>query len=73
MEERLRFVARLLEGEGIGDALDAMLRSNLPTRLELEGMPVDWRNCPFLPQNGFGAIHANLIDHARLVEALEDV
>jgi hypothetical protein len=42
----------LLQGD-CGEALEALARANLPPR------PTDatWKTCPFMPENGFGAIH----------------
>lgn len=44
----------LLEGEIAGD-LARLARTGLPVP-PLGGRPVDWRTCPFMPENGFGAI-----------------
>jgi hypothetical protein len=32
----------------------------------LEAAELTWRNCPFLPENGYGEVRFNLIDHAGL-------
>lgn len=56
----------LLEGDG--EALKAWTRGNLPPNLDLGEAATDWRRCPFVPQNGYGAFELNLIDHVALAE-----
>lgn len=35
--------------------------------------PLDWRTCPYLPENGYGQAAFNLVDHAALGEELGHV
>jgi hypothetical protein len=34
---------------------------------------LDWRNCPYLPENGFGEFACNLVDHAALAQRVTRV
>ena len=47
------------------EQLKALMRTGLPARAP-EGVSLTWENCPYLPENGYGAILVNAIDHARL-------
>jgi hypothetical protein len=66
------FVLRTADGNaaGIADLLDAWLCDGLPLpdwakkRFARNGEPGDhWRNCPYIPQNGYGEIAVNLPVH----------
>ena len=48
----------LLRGP-IRTRLEALTEGGLPLPRFEGAMPLDWRNCPFTPENGFGAIRAN--------------
>ena len=50
----------LLSGP-IEQCLTALTRSGLPLPSYQDANPLDWRNCPFVPENGFGAIRANYL------------
>jgi len=43
-----------------GETLEALMRTGLPVAA-LGGAAPDWRNCPFVPQNGFGAFTAHYL------------
>ena len=57
-----------------------LVRSNAPEKLEhvarfglapvalKDAKPLDWRNCPYLPENGYGEVAFSLIDPAQLKE-----
>jgi hypothetical protein len=44
--------------------LDRLLREGLPVNDWIERP--DWRHCPFLPQNGYGQVLLDVVDHAAL-------
>ncbi len=58
----------LLEG-GDEKQIAALMRTGLPLP-KLNGRQPDWRTCPFVPQNGYGAFTAN---HFDLVKDLDMV
>jgi hypothetical protein len=43
-----------------------LLRDGLPPNPAIAER--DWRRCPYLPQNGFGMIRCNLVDHVALAQ-----
>jgi hypothetical protein len=57
----------LLAGD-IGPRLDKLLRTGLPLPSFVEADPLDWRNCPFVPGNGYGAIRADHLSDERSIE-----
>ena len=46
-----------------GEQLDALMQTGLPVAA-LGGAAPDWRNCPFTPENGFGAFTAHYLADA---------
>ena len=50
------------------DKMAAALRYGLPVAV---GEPVDWQNCPFVPENGYGQIRHNLVSHTELGKNVE--
>lgn len=55
------FLVRARDG---AEPIETLLTNGLPPTPWIERP--DWRNCPFLPQNGYGEIRRDLIDHAAL-------
>jgi hypothetical protein len=56
-------------------ALDRLARlcgSGLPPAL-IEGRTVDWKNCPYVPQNGYGRIAADHLSGATGVALMQEV
>jgi hypothetical protein len=54
----------LLQAEAGKDAplrerLAELMRTGLPVPVLKDAAPLDWRNCPFVPENGFGEIRAD--------------
>jgi hypothetical protein len=58
----------LLKGD-LRTKLTEFLRSGLPLP-KVNGVDLTWRNCPFVPQNGFGQIAVNHIDHKQWHEGV---
>lgn len=56
----------LIKPKGSGDVtpLSDLLTFGLPPRGPIA--KPEWENCPFLPQNGFGEVHLNAVDHQGL-------
>ncbi|NBC31723.1 MAG: hypothetical protein GVY13_03500 [Alphaproteobacteria bacterium] len=54
---------------GSDQALQQVLRYGLPPRVS--GSPT-WRTCPFMRENGYGAVRANVVDHSRLFDFLAE-
>ena len=48
--------------------LEALTISGLPLPVFEDAAPLTWQNCPFTPENGFGAIRAN---HLATADELE--
>lgn len=63
-----------LEG-ALRQRLESLLASGLPlTALGDAASPLDWRNCPYVPENGFGAFTADYLSkasHAALLGRVE--
>ena len=56
----------LVKGGNVTD-LDRIARFGLPpVTLTNTAKPQDWRNCPYLTQNGYGEVAFSLVDHAEL-------
>jgi hypothetical protein len=53
----------LLEGPII-ESLNKLIRFGLPVPL-LGGRPVNWKTCPFVPENGFGAVDIEYLSDPR--------
>jgi len=65
--------AFLLEGD-IAQQLDHLIRPGLPLPVFGGGAdPLDWRNCPFVPQNGFGEIRADYLSAQTQLTPIEHV
>lgn len=62
----------LLQGD-VRDSLEGLARTGLPVARIREAEATDWRKCPFVPENGYGAITTNRVDHVRLAEGLTRV
>jgi hypothetical protein len=45
----------------IKDRLAALIRTGLPVAAFAGASPLDWRNCPFVPGNGFGEIRVDYL------------
>ncbi|MEM9625344.1 MAG: hypothetical protein AAGA21_03865 [Pseudomonadota bacterium] len=55
----------LLEADDQGkNYLDQWAETGLPCLPS--DPPLNWRTCPFVPENGFGAIRTNVVDHVTL-------
>ena len=57
----------LLAGD-IGPRFNSLLRTGLPLPSFIEADPLDWRNCPFVPENGYGAIRADHLSDQGSIE-----
>lgn len=44
--------------------LEGLLQSGLPLTALSNASPLDWRNCPYVPENGFGAFTADHLSNA---------
>ena len=53
--------------------LAQLLRWGLEPPAQTGGEPLTWRTCPYVPQNGYGEIACNLVDHAALRDGVTDV
>jgi hypothetical protein len=62
----------LLAGD-IAPRLDTLLRSGLPLPGFAGAATLDWRNCPFVPENGYGAIRADHLSDPSSIELLRRV
>ena len=62
----------LLEGE-IGEALNGLLRSGLPVTKMVDGRPLSWVNCPYMPENGYGEISVDYLADAGMAAKLVEV
>jgi CRISPR/Cas system CSM-associated protein Csm3 (group 7 of RAMP superfamily) len=58
-----------------GDAkrMAGLLRHGLPAASQTGAATLGWRNCPYLPENGYGEIALDLVDHAGLGKAVAHV
>jgi hypothetical protein len=62
----------LLHGD-IEEDLEQLARGGLPLPLFQKANPLDWRNCPFVPQNGFGAIRVDHLGDVASFSRLKEV
>ncbi len=61
----------LLKGE-LKDRLTDLVTNGLPVMKDMKDVngSIDWRNCPYMPENGYGEIIVNRIDHAPLAQGV---
>ncbi len=62
----------LLAGH-IGDRLNVLIRTGLPPSAFKEAASLDWRNCPFVPGNGYGEIRADHLSDEAILKSLARV